>query len=158
MAYNIYVVADSRGSRLQAFLEHLNTWPNFAYYVLVMRGKKVRVLWEAARSLLCSGRADFVYIYEGICNLTTPLYTRKGKQFWMAKRPRELICDLILSLNGIHNEAMSLNLYAKFTFLQELGRDLVRYNRIRRPTLWMVQQQMELDSWLPAYGNKRYQS
>lgn len=45
---------------------------------------------------------------------------------------------------------MSLGFYAKLTFLQELGCDLIRYNHIRQPSHWMVQQQMELDLWLPA--------
>lgn len=150
MAYNICVVADSRGSHLQAYLEQYNTWPNVSYNVLTMKGKKIEALWETTRLLLCNGEADFVYIYGGICNLTSPMYTREGRQFWMNKRPRESICDLILTLNEIYDEAMNLNLYAKFAFLQELGCDLIRYNRIRRPALWMVHQQAELDLWLPA--------
>lgn len=150
MAYNIWVIADSRGSRLQAYLDYYNTWPNVSFNVLTMKGKKILSLWEKARSLLCGGEADFVYIFGGICDLTSPVYTRGGRQFWMNTRPRESICNLILKLNEIYDEAMELNLYAKFTFLQELGCDLVRYNRIRRPALWMVQQQAELDLWLPA--------
>lgn len=150
MAYNICVVADSRGSRLQDHLNYLNTWPNVSFSVLTMRGKRIQVLWEMTRSLLCNGEADFVYIYGGICDLTSPTYTRGGRQFWVNKRPREAICNLILALNEIYDEAMGLNLFAKFAFMQELGCDLVRYNRIKRPTLWMIQQQTELDLWLPA--------
>lgn len=150
MVYNIYVVADSRGARLQSHLNRLNSWCNVSFYVRVMKGKKISVLWEESRSLLLSGRADFVYMYGGICDLTSPLHTREGRKYWMIKRPRELVCDLILSMNGICDEAIGLNLSAKFAFLQEMGCDLIRYNRERRPKTWMLQQQNEFDQWLPA--------
>lgn len=55
-----------------------------------------------------------------------------------------------LTLNEVCDEAIKLNLYARFAFLQEMGCDLIRYNRIRRPTKWMLQQQNEFDLWLPA--------
>lgn len=67
--------------------------------------------------------------------MTSPFHTREGRKFWMTKRPREMICDLILAMNEIYDEAISLNLYARFAFLQEMGCNLIRYNRIQRPDI-----------------------
>lgn len=71
------------------------------YKVLVLRGRKIRALWEEAKPLLVNGKADFVYIYGGFCDLSSPVPTRNGRQYWLMKRPHEMICDLILSINGI---------------------------------------------------------
>lgn len=150
MAYNICIVADSRGARLQPYLNRFNTWHNISYSVIVLRGRKIAGLWETTRSLLLNKEADFVYVYGGICDLTSPFYTREGRKFWMAKQPREMICDLILAMNEICDEAINLNLYDKLAFIQEMGCDLIRYNRVRRPAKWMIQQQNEFDQWLPA--------
>lgn len=74
----------------------------------------------------------------------------KGKpEYWLRRRPKDQIYDLCLLLNNICDEIIRLQLFAKISFIKELGCDLIRYNRIAVPALWMLQQQSDLDEWLP---------
>lgn len=153
MSYKIYLVSDSRGAFLQKYLDQFNQWPNIVYVVKVYRGRGVMELWKLARNFLLHNKADFVYILEGTCSLTT-WFTIKGKpEFWLKKRPRDQIFDLCLLLNNICDEAVQLHFYARISFIQELGCDLIRYNRIAVPAVWMLQQQSDLEEWLPTLHN-----
>lgn len=145
MNYNIFIVADLRGSFLQPYLDQFNQWPNVTYEVKIYKGRGIRELWRHARELLLHNVADFVYIFVGICNLTSKFKVNGRREFWIGKRPRDKILDLSSLINSIGDEALRLNLYAKIAFLQEIGCDLLRYNQIAVPALWMLQQESDLD-------------
>lgn len=149
MNYSIYIVADSRGAFLQRYLDYHNSWPNVRYTVEVYKGRGILQLWARARKLLLTDKANFVYLFGGICDLTSLYVIRGQRKFWIKKRPRDQLFDLQLKFNSISEEARRLDLYGKLSFFQEMGCDLLKYNRVVRPQLWMIQQQKDMDEWLP---------
>lgn len=92
----------------------------------------------------------------GICDLSTKYIVNGRREFWISKRPREQIADLISAINKIGNEALAMNFYARVAFLQELGCDFIKYNRIAKPVLWMLQQQNDFDKFLPSLHKATY--
>lgn len=149
MDYSIYIIADSRGAFLQHFLDSLNIWPNVNFTVEVYKGSGILQLWARARHLLLSEEANFIYLFGGICDLTTKFNMRGRREFWIRKRPRDQIYDQVLLVNNICEEAVKLCFYGKLAFFQEIGCDLLKYNRVTHPRKWMLDQQADLDEWLP---------
>lgn len=150
MSYNIYIIADSRGAFLQSHLDRYNMWPNVTLTVEVYKGKGLTYLWNRARYLLQSETANFVYLLGGICDLTKKIYINGRREYWVSKRPRDRIFDLQCIITNIGDEALQLDMYGKLSIIQEIGCDLIRYNRVIKPAIWMCHQQKDFDEWLPS--------
>lgn len=160
MPLKITLVADSRGGFLQFFLDRHNDNPNVIYSSKILKGRKLEELWLQAKSLLNSGDSDHVYIWGGICNLTSPYYAYGRRSFWPLKNIEELMYDLIHVLNGIVSEILFLGFYGKVTFLPETGINLLAYNRVELPAGWMLQCQHDMTTNIPflytAYKNANF--
>lgn len=149
MTYTIYVITDSRGALLQRYLSIYNAWPNVTYKVEVYKGRGVGDLWSKAKMVLHDDRANFVYIMGGICDLSSKYIINGRREYWINKRPKDQISSLVLTLNKIYKEAEEKNFHARVAFLQELGCDFIKYNKVTNPAPWMVQQQLDFDRSLP---------
>lgn len=150
MAIKIAIVGDSRVGFFQHFCNTLNVHEDIAYQVITLKGRKVLQLWDAALPLLRNNQADKVFLLGGICNLTSPCYSDGIRYFWPTTDISDLINALYYDLVAIRDDTVQKNLGGLVTLLPELGGDLVTYNKIDHPCLWMLRLQNCLDRMLPS--------
>lgn len=160
MPRRINIVADSRGGFLQFFLDRHNDNRNVTYSSKILKGRKLEELWLQAKDMLVVGKTDHVYIWGGICNLTSPYYAFGQRSFWPLKSVEELTYDLIHTLNIIVGEIIFLGLDGKVSFMPETGINLLAYNRVEWPARWMLQCQHDMSVNIPflytAYKNANF--
>lgn len=149
MAFRVHLVCDSRGALLQQHFDMLNEWDSVLYHTTVLKGKKLLQLWTVGKELLLTDRADKIYLFGGICNLTAPFYSGNRRFFWPPKRRNFLATELAQIHISIYEEARDNGLLGKIAILPEFGADLIRYNDIDQPNSWMCRAQKELDENLP---------
>lgn len=149
MSHRINIVADSRGGFLQFFLDRHNDNPNVIYSTKTLKGRKLEELWLQAKDMLIARETDHVYIWGGICNLTSPYYAFGRRSLWLLKSVEELTYDLIHILNTIVSEITFLGLDGKVTFMPETGINLLAYNQVEWPADWMLQCQHDMAVNIP---------
>lgn len=150
MAVRIAIIGDSRVGFFQHFCNLLNTYEDITYQVTTLKGRKLLDLWDVARPLLTNQLADKVFLMGGICNLTSPCFSDGVRYFWPTSDLNDLVNSLYLDLVAIRDEVVSLNLGGLVTLLPELGGNLITYNKIAYPCLWMNRMQSHLDQLLPS--------
>lgn len=94
-------------------------------------------------------KADKIYLFGGICNLTSPQYIGNRRFFWPHKRLNFLASELAQNYISIYEDVRDNGLFGKLAIFPEFGADLVRYNGIDQPSAWMLRSQTELDDNLP---------
>lgn len=141
----IALVTDSRGGFLQHFLNLYNDNPYITYTTFVFKGRRIEELWLQAKQKLLSGEFYHVYIWGGICNLTSPYFWNGTRSFWPLKHVDDLAHDLIHAINLIANEVNFLDLKGRISFLPETGANLITYNSVCWPQPWMQQCQRDLN-------------
>lgn len=145
MVRKIAVITDSRGGFFQHFFNSSNDNPNVTFTTFVLKGRRIEELWIQTKARIFSDLFDHVYIWGGICNLTSPYFHNNTRTFWPLKHPDDLTYDLIHSIRVIVDEILHLGLRGRITFLPETGINLTTYNQIEWPQHWMVQCQHELN-------------
>lgn len=149
MVFRVNIVADSRGIHLQQHLNSLNEWDAVQYTVTVLKGRKMQQLWSVAKNLLSNNKADKIYLFGGICNLTEPVYHGNIRYFWPSKGLNFLAADLVQIYISIYEDVRDNGWFGRAAIIPEFGADLLRYNQIREPTDWMCRFQEQLDYNLP---------
>lgn len=129
----VRVYADSRGAWLAHELRKF-TCTEIDYSVHYRKGATLREIWAMIEMDLFATRIDFVFVLAGVCDITDFTYTRTGRRyvlppFDMDKR----FCDIEKTMLDIENNFRLIGGKCKLSFIQEVGIDTIRYNRIRHP-------------------------
>lgn len=149
MGIKIAIVGDSRVGFFQHFCNTLNAHEDVTYQVTTLKERNVLQLRDAALPLLRNNHADKVFLLGGICNLTSPCYSECIRYFWPTSDISDLMNSLYYDLVAIRDDIVQQNFGGLVTLLPELGGDLVTYNKIDHPCLWMMRLQSYLDQMLP---------
>lgn len=146
----ILVVSDSRGSKLGSHLEE-KADDLLTFDLLVKRGGDLLNLWNIAEQQLRKGKADMVFLYGGVCNLTDLFYNVQGQRMaWPPTNLTKRMNDISSIMENIADE-FKTRYHGKFlSFIPEAGLDLVAYNRIPEPVQRQyIKTQEELERLLP---------
>lgn len=149
MAARIAIVGDSRVGFFQHFFNSLNLHEDITYQVTTLKGRKLLDIWDVARPLLTNHFVDKVFLMGGICNLTSPCFSDGARYFWPTADLNELVNSLYLDLVAVRDDVVSLNCGGLVTLLPELGGNLIVYNQIEYPCMWMIRIQEHLEYLLP---------
>lgn len=131
----IIIYADSRGAWLERSLRRFQT-DKYHFVVKFRRGAGLIDLWELIEFdiLTRTRRADFIFVYGGICDLTQRYINRFGRRsYWPAYNMKESFKKVKRTMNDMVNNLRLISPNTRMCFLPEAGVDMISYNRIYHP-------------------------
>lgn len=153
--WNILVLADSRGKKLEAELHKMND-TLFQFTTIAKKGAGLDRLWINIQRAMHECKFDMVFVCGGVCDLTDLKHDERRVRF--ADVPPDMESRIVAICDKMEYIAANFRLLdpkSHLSFIMEAGLDLIAYNRIASPVPrhW-IDKQEKLEQFLPSLQDK----